>query len=62
MQYLKGMIEELEDILNEYGENLDRQYATPAAKWLFTIKDDAKPLDKKKRRRLSQICSKGPLG
>ena len=48
VQYLKNMIEELEEILSEYGESLDRQYPHPAAKWLFTIKPDAKPLEESK--------------
>ena len=42
------MIEELEEILSEYGESLDRQYPHPAARWLFTIKPDAKPLEENK--------------
>ena len=48
VHYLKNMIEELEEILSEYGESLDRQYPHPAAKWLFTIKPDAKPLEESK--------------
>ena len=48
VQYLKDMIEELEEILKEYGELLDRTYPHPAAKWLFTIKPDAKALDEAK--------------
>ena len=48
VQYLKGMIEELEEILKEYGESLDRQYPHPAARWLFTTKPDAKPLKERK--------------
>ena len=38
VSYLKNMIEELEEILLEYGETLDRQYPHPAAKWLFNKK------------------------
>ena len=42
------MIEELDEILEEYGESLDCQYQHPAAKWLFTTKLDAKPLEEQK--------------
>jgi len=39
------MIEELEEALLPYGENLDRDYPHPAAKWLFTVKLDTEGLD-----------------
>jgi len=38
------MIEELEEVLKPYGENLDRDYPHPAAKWLFTVKADTDKL------------------
>jgi len=37
VQYITGMIEDLEETLKPYGENLDRDYPHPAAKWLFTV-------------------------
>ena len=48
VDYLKNMIEEFEEIISQYGETLDRQYPHPAAKWLFTIKPDSKPLEESK--------------
>jgi hypothetical protein len=48
VDYLKNMIEEFEEIISKYGESLDRQYPHPAAKWLFTIKPDSKPLEESK--------------
>ena len=48
VHYLKNIIEELEEILSKYGESLDRQYPHPLAKWLFTTKPDAKPLEESK--------------
>jgi len=42
------MIEELEEALEPYGENLDRNYPHPAAKWLFTVKPDTGNLAKEK--------------
>ena len=44
VQYITGMIEELEEALKPYGENLDRDYPHPAAKWLFTVKADTDKL------------------
>jgi len=48
VQYICGMIEELEEALLPYGENLDRDYPHPAAKWLFTVKPDTEGLDEAK--------------
>ena len=45
VQYIKGMIEELEEALLPFNENLDREYPHPAAKWLLTTNADAKALD-----------------
>jgi hypothetical protein len=45
VQYISGMIEELEEALAPYSENLDRNYPHPAAKWLFTVKTDTEKLD-----------------
>ena len=45
MQYIKGMIEELEEALIPFNENLDRKYPHPAAKWLLTTNTDVKALD-----------------
>jgi hypothetical protein len=45
VQYIQGMIEELEEAITPYGENLDRKYPHPAAKWLFTIKKDTNELN-----------------
>ena len=44
VQYICGMIEELEEALLPYGENLDRDYPHPAAKWLFTVKPETEAL------------------
>jgi hypothetical protein len=44
VQYITGMVEELEEALKPYGENLDRDYPHPAAKWLFTVKGDTDKL------------------
>ena len=48
VQYLKSMIEELEEELKEYNEDLDRKYSTPAARWIFKTDPEAKPLPEKK--------------
>ena len=48
VQYICGMIEELEEALAPYRENLDRDYPHPAAKWLFTVKSDTEELDEEK--------------
>jgi hypothetical protein len=48
VQYISGMIEELEEALEPYGENLDRDYPHPAAKWLFTVKPDTEELNEAK--------------
>jgi hypothetical protein len=45
VQYIQGMLEELEEAITPYGEHLDRKYPHPAAKWLFTIKKDTNALD-----------------
>jgi hypothetical protein len=45
VQYITGMIEELEEALLPFNENLDREYPHPAAKWLLTTNADAKALD-----------------
>jgi len=44
VQYISGMIEELEEALLPYKENLNRDYLHPAAKWLFTVKPDTEEL------------------
>jgi len=44
VQYITGMIEELEEALKPYEENLDRDYPHPAAKWLFTVQADTDKL------------------
>ena len=44
VQYICGMIEELEEALIPYNENLDRDYPHPAAKWLFTVKTETETL------------------
>ena len=46
--YISTMIEELEEALLPYKENLDRDYPHPAAKWLFTVKPDTDDLDEQK--------------
>jgi hypothetical protein len=46
--YISGMIEELEEALAIYAENLDRDYPHPAAKWLFTVKPDTEELNEAK--------------
>ena len=48
VRYIHDMIEDFEESIKSYGENLDRTYPHPAAKWLFTIKDDAIPLNEPK--------------
>jgi hypothetical protein len=48
VQYITGMIEELEEALEPYGENLDRNYPHPAARWLFTVKPDTEDLAEEK--------------
>ncbi len=48
VQYLTGMIEDLEEALLPYGEDLDREYPHPAAKWLFTVKPDTTDLNEVK--------------
>ena len=48
IQYLCGMIEELEEALEPYGETLDRDYPHPAAKWLFTVKPGIEELNEGK--------------
>ena len=48
VQYLKGMITELEEELSEFNENLDRQYVSPAAKRLFTVDETSPPVHNKK--------------
>jgi hypothetical protein len=48
VQYITSMIEELEEALEPYGENLDRNYPHPAARWLFTVKSDTEDLAKEK--------------
>ena len=45
VQYILGMIEELEEALQPFNEKLDREYPHPAAKWLLTTNPDTKPLD-----------------
>ena len=45
VQYIKGMIEELEESLIPFNENLDRKCPHPAAKWLLTTNTDVKALD-----------------
>ena len=42
------MIEELEELLIPYKENLNRTFANPAGRWLFNTKEDAKPLPDEK--------------
>ena len=42
------MIEELEDLLKPYGEHLNREYAHPAMKNLFTVNQNAKELSEDK--------------
>jgi hypothetical protein len=42
------MIEELKEALEPYGENLDRNYPHPAARWLFTVKSDTEDLAEEK--------------
>ena len=44
VQYIYGMIEELEEALLPYGDNLDHDYPHPAAKWLFTVKPETETL------------------
>ena len=48
VQYITGMIEDLEEALKPYGENLDRVYPHPAVKWLFTVKSDTNKLVEEK--------------
>ncbi len=48
VQYITSMIEELEEALEPYGENLDRNYPHPAARWLFTVKSDTEDLAEEK--------------
>jgi len=48
VQYITGMIEELEEALEPYGKNLDQNYPHPAAKWLFTVKPDTDNLAEEK--------------
>ena len=45
VQYIVGMIEELEEALLPFDENLDREYPHPAAKWLLTTNADANAID-----------------
>ena len=47
-QYIHSMIEELEELLIPYKENLNREYSTPAGRWLFKVKEDAKALKEDK--------------
>mmetsp|Transcript_6693 Transcript_6693/g.8753 ORF Transcript_6693/g.8753 Transcript_6693/m.8753 type:complete len:147 (+) Transcript_6693:673-1113(+) len=48
VQYSKEMIKELEEILEDYGEGLDRKHASPTVKWLFTVKPDIKLISEDK--------------
>lgn len=48
VKYITNMIEELKEILKKFGEHLDRTYAHPAVKDLFTIKDNTAKLSKEK--------------
>jgi len=48
VQYIKEMIEELDEILEVYGDNLDRKYPSPAANWLFNVKPDIKRISEDK--------------
>jgi len=58
VQYITGMIQELEEALEPYGENLDRNYPHPAAKWLFTVKPDTDNLAKEKADILRKFVAK----
>ena len=48
VKYITNMIEELEELLKKFGENLDRSYAHPASKDLFTVNDNTKKLTEEK--------------
>ena len=48
VKYITNMIEELEELLKPYGEHLNREYAHPATKELFTVKENAKTLPEDK--------------
>jgi len=48
VQYISSMIEEMEEALLPYAENLNHDYPHPAAKWLFTVKADTEELDEAK--------------
>jgi len=48
VQYMLGMIEELEELLSNLGEKLQGHFTHPASKDLFTVRDDAPVLDDKR--------------
>ncbi len=58
VQYISGMIEELEEALIPYAENLDRDYPHPAAKWLFTVKPDTEKLNEAKATIFNKFVAK----
>jgi hypothetical protein len=58
VQYISGMIEELEEALTPYAENLDRDYPHPAAKWLFTVKPDTEKLNEAKATIFAKFVAK----
>ena len=47
-QYIQSTIEELEESLAAYKENLNKEYSCPAGRWLFKLKEDEKPITEDK--------------
>ena len=41
VQYLTNMIQELEEELQVFGENIDRHYEKPASRWLFNVNESS---------------------